>query len=507
MSHNKILKDPAIILGQGYSTDKQMAADFSCFANGTITTSGAGSNIIEFQNAMSFTEIQKALNIDVTAKTGIGPFSADASASYAKYVQDDFYSQSFYYYEQFFAPTLKFNPTTYGTALLNEFGQGVYSQGPETFRLVCGDEIVSEIQGGISLYASMKIKFNSEYDKQTFQAHAGVTYGDMISVSANVKSVVTQYNLNGEVDISAFQQGGDAIQLAKIFSKDSNSYYVTSCSLSNLEACQSTINGVISYAANNLPNQSSSYEPLLYTMKDITELGINTGNTTITPEIEEVRLQLGTMYANQTEQSLVVNHAIASQYGQYLPFLPELKGIGYNLTSNLQILNNQQSGVFACYQTPLQCIQIAEKIFDSLVAIENPYIPILELPSYNLKAAITAYASPSFLSPCTPCTIANLNLLFIPINTEGVYKIIGRFNDNAEFAQNSNILQVTYNSCSLPQALENSAPGEYSYNVHDNSNCTTTIYAGNPFGCASASCMKGEGLTGSIIFNEIGNIL
>ena len=217
--NNNNLKEPAISLGQGYSTDEQMAAPFNCFNPGNITTAPGGESILHFDNAQSFDEIQKQLDVDVTTKVGIGPFSSKISASYARYVQDDHYSQNFNYFEKVFLPTQIWNPSGYGPSILNAIGQGAYQQGPQQFRLVCGDLVVTQQDMGISLYSSMKMSFSSYSDKQTFQAHAGASFGSMADVSAKVQSIVSQYSLNGEVEISAFQQGGDPSKLPQIFLK------------------------------------------------------------------------------------------------------------------------------------------------------------------------------------------------------------------------------------------------------------------------------------------------
>ena len=273
---NKMLGDSAVVrLGQGYSTDKQQASSWDCFANGTISPSGGGSSIVKLDNAVSFEEIQNTLNIDVTAKAGIGPFKGTTSANYVKDIQEDHYSQGFYYYEQFFMPTEVWIPAGFGPVMLNALGLGVYQQGPEQFRLTCGDSVITQTQEGFSLYVSMKLIFSSYSDKQTFQAHAGGKFGSLADVSADVEKMVSQYDLNGEVEVTAIQIGGDVTQLPQIFTKNAGGYYVTSCELQNLQACHDTVTGILDYAINSFPSQinGTNGELLSYAMGSLQVYG------------------------------------------------------------------------------------------------------------------------------------------------------------------------------------------------------------------------------------------
>jgi hypothetical protein len=380
MTKSHIIQDPAITLGQGYSTDMQMAAPFGCFNPGNVTTTGGGAAVINFDNAVSFDEVQKSLNVDVSVSGGIGPFSASASAVYAQYIQDDHYSQSFYYFEKIFLPTQIWNPNGFGTSILNAIGQGAYQEGPEEFRLVCGDQVVTQVEEGISLYVSMKLIFSSYYDKQTFQANAGSSFGNIIDVSASVQRMVSEYNLNGEVEVTAFQEGGNPSQLPLIFSQGANGYYVTSCSLQDLNACQGTINGVLAYAQGNLPNQTTTGNgaPLSSVMQPLTFLGLNTGNSTVTPDVQAAREWLGQAYLNQSSQATFVGHLLGSPFmsAQYVgaDILNELSNQNTNLQSNLAVFEDPNTGVIACYTSPTTCIDTEQNIQQSLNAVNNTFI-------------------------------------------------------------------------------------------------------------------------------------
>lgn len=380
MAKSHIIQDPTLILGQGYSTDEQMAAPFSCFNTGNITIIPKNSSNIYFGNAVSFQDIQKSLNVDVTASAGIGPFSTSDSAMYAQFVEQDYYSQAFYYYGVLDFSSNTWNPNGYGPEILNSIGQGAYQEGPEQFRLVCGDQIVTQVDEVAGLYYAMYVTFSSAYDKQTFQANAGGNFGDIISVSATVNTVAQKFNLNGEVTVSAFQVGGNPSDLPLIFNKGQNGYYITSCSLQDLQACQSAVDGVLAYAQGSFLNQTITGNgvPINPITRPVDYLGINTGNTTVTPDVQAARGWLGQSYFNQTTQATFVGHLLSSPFmsAQYVSadILNELSNQNTNLQSNIAILDDQNTGVIACYTSPTTCIDTQQAIQQSLNAVNTSFI-------------------------------------------------------------------------------------------------------------------------------------
>lgn len=388
---------PTPVLGQGWSTDKQMASSLNCFIPGNITTAGGGSNIIAFSNSQTFVKIQEELNIDVSEKDSFGPFSSSESAQYAQTIQDNFYSQSFYYYEKIFLPTQVFNIPGYGNELLSPLGAGMHNASVETFRLECGDQLITQIQQGISFYASLQIQFASLYYKQTFSENAGASFGSIVDVSASVKEMVSDYGLEGSVQLAAFQQGGDPSQLAKIFNKDpSGGYYITSCSLKDLDACQDVVNGILSYAQNNIPGQSQSPSPLNYQLTDLTDLGVTVGSTTVTPTVEAARVLLGGAYLIQSVQKAQADHVVSSPYAQYIPILDQVKTIDSDLGYNLDIMEDDQTGIAACYTSPPTCPTTAAAIMAELKTIDTNTLAIFtNQSSYLVTSQLTLVESKS----------------------------------------------------------------------------------------------------------------
>lgn len=386
----KNLGDNPVFLGQGYATDMQMGAmSDNCFAPGNIKQGGTPEAIVEFSNAISFEEVEKQLHINVQESSKIGMFSESASATYVQQIQEDQYSQSFHYLEKIYLPTQMWSPNNAGTEALTSYGQAIYQQEPANFRLVCGDEIVTSTNMGISFYASMEITFSSFSDKQTFQANAGANFGSIIDVSGQVQKMVSQYNLNGEVSVYGFQQGGDPSLLPQIFAKNAGGYYVTSCSLQDLQACQGTINGVLTYATSNLPNQTRTDSGVMldYATQNVAELLLlNVGNSTVTPQVESAREWLGGAYLNQTAQVTFVGHLLGSPFmsAQWIEadILNELNNQYSNLKNNLGVLEDTNSGAISCYSDPVDCVSTQTTIQQNLTPLNNSFINQFET-GYN----------------------------------------------------------------------------------------------------------------------------
>jgi hypothetical protein len=55
--------------------------------------------VVHLEQGTSFSEIEKSLKIDVSAKAGIGMFNVEADVSYLKEIKDSDFSMSINYYQ------------------------------------------------------------------------------------------------------------------------------------------------------------------------------------------------------------------------------------------------------------------------------------------------------------------------------------------------------------------------------------------------------------------------
>jgi hypothetical protein len=388
------LGDYVEVFGQGYSSATTLPAEYSCFNNGTITSTGGGSNVLNFNSAMSFQDIQKSLNIDVSGEGSYGPFSASAEAEYARFVEDDQYSYSMYYFEQIKLSTNVWNPIGYGVDLLNPTGKGVYNTTSDAFRIICGDKIYKEVHEGIGLYATMHLSFSSHYERNTFTSKASGSFGDIASAAAQVKAIASKYDLSGEVDITAFQQGGDASRLPNIFQHDGDNYYITSCSFADFSACEKTVGGILKYAQSDLVNQTQNPYPLEWDTSNVGDLGINVGHSVVNDTVKAAREWLGGTYLNQTQDLKTSNHVINSQYSEYISLLPNFKQASSVLKQNTQLMSDPDTGVPACYKYPQTCIDIMNTINASLGQYNATMVEgFANLQGYNVVESLDIHVA------------------------------------------------------------------------------------------------------------------
>lgn len=487
------------VLGQGYSSDKDMAAEFSCFNDGNVTLSGGGSSIVHFDSAVSFDDIQNSLNVDVSAKVGIGPFSGSASASYSRFIEDDSYSFSFYYYEQVFLPTKVWTPNNYGPELLNKFGSGVYNAGAETFRLVCGDKIFNQVDEGISLYATMKLHFQSHYQKSTFEANVGANYGDIVSVSATVKKMVSEYDLSGTVEMSAYQIGGNPSQLPKIFNKKGDDYYILSCSFAEFDDCKEAAAGILEYAQNNLSNQTQNGSAISWELVELEDLGINVGSTVITPQIKAARDELGSIYQNMTFASSIANHVVQSKYSSYIPDIELFQETAANISTNLAILQDPTTGVATCYTQPLNCTSAASQIESSLSFVNMTMLQDFEnLKGYKVAESLDVKVCQPILG-CNTHTFDASSYL-IPLDFSNSFLNQDPL-EKVSVVPNNHSVSVHWDGCDLVVAEQSTKLFEAS--LYDSSECINSLLLN--YGCGESSKILSVSCTGAVSFEVIDN--
>lgn len=497
---------PSPTFAQGFSTDKQMPSMLNCFAPGTVTFEGGGKSVINFGNAISFQDLQKDLSVDVSGKASIGRFSGDLSSSYARHVEQKQYTQAFYYSEAISLPTKKYNPQHYGTNALSEIGQDVYKAGPQQFRDACGDKLIEQAHLGAMLAVTMSVHFSSYYDQSTFNAHAGGSFGSILSVAATIKSVSTQYSLKGEMEFSAYQSGGDPTQLAKIFGNPGGTFPITSCSLDHLNDCDGVINGVLNYAAKDFPAQIDfvngtvlgSATPTGYVYMDVSMIGLNAGSSVLTPEILAARAQLGDIYQKQTAYLTFVDHILNSPFVNYLATntINWFRIAKNALDANIGMLSDENTGAPSCYFYPTQCPANRDALMSKLNPVDTHFLDQMNARGFVVSADL-------YTCICPGCAgeSATMNTLMFPLdNYSSSYVIATKPNVKLTVTTTDTTLSIGGTRC----PVITKAPGDSHYSISGcpcdyNScpgiNCAYDLGANdNGFPCSSSSC------SGALIF-------
>ena len=507
-------------LGQGYSSDTGMPSSLSCYATGTITKSTDKSTDINFGNSVSFKDIQNSLHIDVSAKEGYGPFSSSQSASYSKFIEDSSYSYAFNYYEKINLAEQSYTPSTIGEDALSEYGKKVYNNSKADFRVNCGDYVIQSIYETIALYATIKVSFNTHYEKQTFEAHASADFGNIVSASASIKKITTEYYLTGHVDIAAMQIGGDAQNLAQIFNSKESEYYANRCSINSMDNCVKVADGILDYASNNLPKQTLEGEVIDYNLKPVNKLlYLDTGPTVLTDEVIKAQEYVNEEFFNQTAALISVNSVLDSPVAPYIEYYDDFKNSVNPLTANIALFNKQIGGGMDCYNDPRDCPDIAKAISNSLKPVSiSTILEFTSLKSYVSRGHATFCLSQDLennvldgLQGCKFSHEYNQHILY-PLNLEGdLLDFESQNHAHVKITKKSNTqIDVTYNNCDAGTFTQDSVINEFykhfQIEYHQGApKCSKVFPIQDIQLCATANFFDHWNCGEDIFFNEIEN--
>lgn len=326
---------PTLRLGDGYFTyNKMSAGDSPLLGRDQLkVTYGDIQNTLNMAQTIDRDEMSQDLNVNVSASGGWGMFSASASANYMRHTENDEYTENFTYSERYYAnasldiTSLPANTTGFTKVAADDYNQ----HGISGFTNRYGDTFIQQLPEGAFLLVNLRLHFTSALDKTNFDAAVGGSFGSIFSASAAIQSAVTKSHSHGEIEVSAYQLGGDPSKLANIFAKEAGGgYYITSCSLDDLKACKGAIDGtdgktgIITYAQNDFSQQikpnkvtgrvpdgnlAAVGEPFLATYHS--KFNIDAPQP-IDPSAITARLQLAEFYNTTKERKIFVDHLLAS---------------------------------------------------------------------------------------------------------------------------------------------------------------------------------------------------
>ncbi len=390
------------LAGYGYSLDSQKIVDEQCY-NATAGLPEGTSNVVSLSEATSFSDLQKEFSYSVDSGFGFGPFSLHADASYMRQIEDKDYSLSLNYFSHS-SGTVRVQ-VGIGEDALTDAGKQEYTNNLTNpyFGIVCGDEVIGSYQQGALLAMSLKVDFSSHMDKEQFQASGSLSLGSIVNATAKVESITSQYDMKGKISLTAYQNGGDPGQLAKILSEDpSGNYYLLSCDMDNTDACKRAASGLLDYASNNFPNQFSLSQGTnittlgfgFYDKQPIQHIGLVPPKSLLTNETLPKRNNLTSAYYQQ----LCYQDKFYSLFNGY-PVDWETSSTFYQqLTSTYQLVKDNLDaissgtpsgqGIKDCYLTPEDCGDIYQAIIPQ---IKQPDFAFLQMLQYYYKSILAIF--------------------------------------------------------------------------------------------------------------------
>jgi len=199
----------SVALGRGYSTDNKMSTGQIAINNlsDVPVCYSKVQNTIRLENVISRDELSKDLNVDVNVSGGWGAFSADASSSYMRHIDDTRYSDNFTYSELFFKDAyLDISKLPSSIEALAPAAKDKYNNdGVQAFTSFYGDSFVQEVPLGAVLVVNIQVNFNRAYDKENFNAAVKGDFGSIFHASSKIQETVSQSHAKGAVEVSAYQ--------------------------------------------------------------------------------------------------------------------------------------------------------------------------------------------------------------------------------------------------------------------------------------------------------------
>ena len=375
-------------LGEGYASDRLQTTGFSCLNTGSQHFEGAAATTINFGSQRNYDDIEKALNINLSASASYDIFTASPSVGFARFVKQSRLSESYYFVQQVLLPALVFAPSGYSSDALNDLGAQAYENGADAFRHVCGDSFTRELRYGAGLFVAIKINFSSIFDRKAFDASASLKVASIFSIMSSIQSEAKKQHINGSIEVIAYQRGGDPRHLSNVFSKGEDGYHITSCNLDNTAACSNILDGIIDYANSNFSEQlkfkDGKVNGRAYVVqrdiKPYDQLGLAVGESVVSEDVIAARRRLGELYVTAREQEEFVRQLLFSQISSFLTLTSraQLEDTHTALKENIRLLSSPNHGVIRCYDDPASCMTVESRLLSSMSSVDETFIGTFE---------------------------------------------------------------------------------------------------------------------------------
>ncbi len=389
--------DSRLQLGYGIYSPTGAPANAVCMTVTPTTFTNPQGNIF-FSQTITRQQLKQYLNLSIDGKGGWGDLSASSSGSFVASSEDDNYSRNFNYLQDF-SVDAGFNLQAWGIENLKPMYQSAFQQSPSAFLNYCGDSFVNNAKAGAVIAVNVKIQFNNHTDQQKFDSNVSIG-GGMGNITGSIKRSNIASSMNATIQITATQRGGAPDELAKIFKNSASGYYVTQCTLNNLDACNQVINGVISYASNlsqqlrdgtgNLiQDRLFYYSPNVVQYSDI---GIGNETQPLSRDVQNAQDTLLNTLKQAKQDLIFVSHYSKSPASAY--FYADMRTFLVNtetaLNNQIQYIQREGTKCFAAKEAN-QCPQVVTEM-QSQFNSNSQYI----LDAQTLSFVKTSYRQDNF---------------------------------------------------------------------------------------------------------------
>ena len=395
-TNNSLLKDSEITpnslqttadLGQGYFSDKET------FGTRCIEFKKRDLEFTEqeckIEYSASASEIQESLGFSGSAKGRYGVTKGNATASFARKSMSDEKELGLVAYCK-----MTTKPETIDEKTIRVIGSR------RDWQTRCGNEVVYQKSRGASLFLSVKLKFASQSERERFQSEVGASFANFASLKASIEKAKSSFATSTVIEMQGLQLGGEVGSLGRALGglspdvKDERTELssVTSCSITNPEACDKVIQNFLHYATSKSQN-GFGYQARMYPA----DISYATKSWNMLPFVPH------TSSRNVESLFATKRNIIDQKFDQYLRdliFVERLKRASINntdpfLMAQKQLRNNERliyDAIKACWddyepnnrESELKCIDKSN--LEGLVHIDTDSFSIESAPQRPLSS-------------------------------------------------------------------------------------------------------------------------
>jgi len=273
-------------LGQAYDSTKSKFYNVSCVKGMELAGVGNSSSELTITSDMDYNSIVKKLDGDLAGSVTFPGVSAGASGKFALDSQYDDRSETHNIIWVGVNRKKVFKP---GSLSVSDQGQQYITGYRAILQDKCGDEYVSEIQYGASLFATLKVQYLNSSDKFEIGGSLNIGAKQIVKVDASSEILNSKMAKRTRVSVIAKQFGGNPSGLLSVIPQG-----IVSCSFDNMQPCVDAFNAIVKYATNTLAPDLTG-QPATVTLTDSagnligtsgptpTQVSSTTGGTTAVP--------------------------------------------------------------------------------------------------------------------------------------------------------------------------------------------------------------------------------
>jgi hypothetical protein len=421
--------------------------------------------LLDFSQEQSLQSVQRALGIEYNENIG----ALEVKYSYARSSQDDAYTMNLNYVYRYSGKLVfKNGILDKGIQVLTPAALDIIND--TSFRAMCGDSFISEMNAGVSILFRLSLKFNSSVEKDYFD--------DSFNKVGGLSNIIDRIRLNPNnvsytLVASGIQVGGDDKQFNQIF-LDKNGkigedgYPILNCSDNANSKCINIINQIISYAT-NIKTQLQKPDDYFYSNPVIaswSSIGIYPNIEKPNADVLKAMRELSKQYnLDNSNASFIANYQnmLLSKNALSEEMHQDLSQLANMYHRILKIYNDPSYHASECYNgfVSTKCLAVKDNILNVRLHILND-ARLNNLLEYLKNNQYTANLITDNLFDRTSC-------LFSPIteNTSSLYML----NCNGQTFGDTEInkIQIINNGASLNVS-------DFSYSYTKNNNNTNYDY-------------------------------